>query len=1091
MEPPPAIEKSLAEATQHVGKYQWTKAAEDYQRILSQLENTNDQARIADVSERLARSFFYASFQSRTRDEFKNLMGLSQDAEEKAVHAYQTSGLEDLAKRAQARASFSKFWALDDVNEKRDVLGKCVRLAQQSAHFLEVRGHKAELAETLLDLLSYKEKAIHLSQERRELVDLFESALETAWRIVEDETLAQEEIRLGAVNLLARLYMSGDYVLEKPRYEELERKLEKLKDRIPKIQEKIGTTYADALSAEALLILAGDLEGDIPKALGLYEKGMGMAKELQDQYVIGRFHIPAAAMTRWAGLGEEYAEKRREQLEKTIELAQYAIVNLQPSSPGEYLKRAYGIQVDASNYLALTVETNIDKKRSVLRKAIETTKSAMRYENQSFLTGMGHQLSRAMYLLAMMDAGNEEKTRLLKEALPIREETVRVLGLLSPHSFSRGAMINYLALIKAELSDLENNHQQKLNMLKEAASDMAQCVKLCATITGIVPGLPGQVRAQAQYAEWHGDILQKLYNLTSEAPIGREAIHAYQQSISHLAKSGSLASIAPIRWKIAQAHDQLREYQEASESFRQAAQDYGLAGKKIQALNEVFQEYARYMEAWEVIEEARLKHDREQYTASAEAYTKAAEHLRSIKNWSHLSRHYTACSFLELGEGMSRQERQQSAIESFNAAKTNFQEGLVELEQKPATTPADTERRELDNWLEMTRGRLKYTLARLQLEEAKILDSRMEEEASSAKYRLSSDSFRKLSNETLHQGTRAELDTLSTLCEAWAKMKSAEATASPELYAEAASTFKLVESKPGSKKTKLGALANSAMCKALELGVTFRRTRDPGLYQSIKTNLETAADFYEEAGIRKAADWTRATQRYFDALTYLRQAEIEIDSKKRKELFQLAENHLQLAATIYGEAGYVAKREESLRHLERAREEKQLLLMPVEVLAESPTVADVTISPMSLAEDRATGLEKFENAHVVGSMRLSATDVTAGEQITIDLQLVNIGKAPAILGMIESLAVKGLELQAREGELSIESHGISLRGRRLEHLKSYAASVTVRARRKGDYVLRPRLTFLDENGKHGSYAFDPVMVRSRETGFLGWIRGPS
>src|SRR5260370_40774437 len=140
----------------------------------------------------------------------------------------------------------------------------------------------------------------------------------------------------------------------------------------------------------------------------------------------------------------------------------------------------------------------------------------MTYEHHSFLTGMGHQLSRAMFLLATMDVGPEEKTRLLKEALTIREDTVRTLEQLSPHSFSRGTMLNYLALIKSELSKTEAEPGRRLGLLKEAASDMEQCVKLCATITGITPALPGQVRAQAQYVEWQGERLQKLYGATLE-----------------------------------------------------------------------------------------------------------------------------------------------------------------------------------------------------------------------------------------------------------------------------------------------------------------------------------------------------------------------------------------------------------------------------------------------------------------------------------------------------------------------------------------------------------------------------------------------
>ncbi len=1083
------IETELGQALEKAEAYEWIAAAEFYGRALAKLDIVKETAPAAEIAEQQAKCYFKAAFQATSRNEFLHVMKLSEESEQRAASLHESAGSEGLSKRARARALFANFWVQDQPDEKRMVLEKSITLGQESAQIFELHGDMTHLVETLFDLLLYREKAFHLSRDRKELLDLFEGALETAWRIIEEEGLADNQISLETIHALVQLYVAADYVLEQPRYEELEKRLEKLKDRILELSTKIRTTSAEALAIEASLVLAGDLEGDIPKTRILFEKGISKAKELRDLYMIGRLNLIASAMARWAALSEEFVEKRREQLEKAIELAQNAIDNFQPSSPGAWLKRAYGVKLDASNYLALTVETDIDRKRSVLRKAIDTTRKAMVYERQSFVTGMGHQLSRAMYLLATMDTGPEEKTRLLKEALPIREEIVRTFEQLSPHSFSRGVALNYLAQIKSELSKLETDDTRRRDLLKEASSDMEKCARLCTTLTGIAPPLPGQVRAWAQYSEWQGDVLQQLYDATLETSHGHEAVDAYQQAITYLSKSDSLGPIPPVRWKIAQTYDLMKEYHESSESFRQAAAEYRAAGKKIIGLAGVFEDYSQYMESWAIIEEARLSHEREQYTTSAEGYTKVANALRTLKDWNHLSKHYSACSFLELGEAMSRQERQHGAIESFNAAKTNFHQSNRDLEQKLATSQLH-EKRELMGWLELSRGRLKYVLARLQLEEAKVLDARMEEEASSAKYLSASESFRKLLAETRHQPTRLEIETLSILCDAWAKMKSAEANASAELYAEAASRFRLVETKAVGKKTRLAALANASMCKALELGSTFRRTRDRHLYEEIKKNLETATDFYEDAGIRKAADWTRATQRFFDALIYLRDAEVETDPRKRAELFHLAENHLQLAATIYGEGGYTKKKQESLRHLERAREEKQLLLMPVEVLAESPAVSEVIVSPVSLIEDRAMGLEKFQNAHVVGSMAVSSKELNAGEQLTIDLQIANMGKTAAMLSRIENLATRGLELQGEKAGYLIEDHSINLQGKRLEYLKSYQLKILLRSRRKGTYEVKPKVTFVDEKGNSGTYEFEPATIRVKEIGVLGWIRGP-
>ncbi len=558
----------------------------------------------------------------------------------------------------------------------------------------------------------------------------------------------------------------------------------------------------------------------------------------------------------------------------------------------------------------------------------------------------------------------------------MREEVVRTVSTLSPHSWNRGVMLNYLALLKAELSRTERNRAEKTRLLKEAASDTQQSIEICTQQSQTFIGAHF-VRVLAQYSEYHGDVLQGLYEETQDPISAREAIAAYRETISYLTKSATIGPLPGVRWKIAQTHDSLKEFAESSESFRQAAHEYREVAKKVEPLAGVFQDFASYMEAWVLIEEA------------------------------------------------------------------------------------------------------------------KVLDARMEEEASAAKYKAASDSFRTLLNETSHQSTRAELETLSRLCEAWAKLKRAETSASPELYAEAAKSFLLAESKSSGKKLKLSAIANASMCKALEYGSIFRRTRDTQLYQEIKKNLETAADFYEEAGIKKAADWTRATQRFFDALRYLRDAETEPDPKKRPELFHLAENHLRLAATIYGEAGYTKKKQEALRHLERAKEEKQLLLMPVEVLEESPAVSEVTISPVSLLEDSRAGLERLQSAHIRGIFTISNTELNAGDRLTSELQIVNIGKEPATLDRLENLVPEGFELVGENNAYSSQDRSINLRGKRLEHLKSHQVAVTLRLRRKGKYVLNPRLTYFDDKGNAEAYEFEPKSISVKEIGVMGWIRGPS
>ncbi len=153
-------------------------------------------------------------------------------------------------------------------------------------------------------------------------------------------------------------------------------------------------------------------------------------------------------------------------------------------------------------------------------------------------------------------------------------------------------------------------------------------------------------------------------------------------------------------------------------------------------------------------------------------------------------------------------------------------------------------------------------------------------------------------------------------------------------------------------------------------------------------------------------------------------------------------------------------------------------------------MSDVAVAAISLTRDKATGLERFEGANVVGSMTVSEKEVHAGEDLTLDLEIANMGKAAASLIRIESVGAKGIEPAKEKTPYHIEDNAINMRGKRLEYLKTHQIKIILQARRKGAYEIRPRIVFVDEKGNQGSYEFEAATVTVRELGVLGWIKGP-
>ena len=280
------------------------------------------------------------------------------------------------------------------------------------------------------------------------------------------------------------------------------------------------------------------------------------------------------------------------------------------------------------------------------------------------------------------------------------------------------------------------------------------------------------------------------------------------------------------------------------------------------------------------------------------------------------------------------------------------------------------------------------------------------------------------------------------------------------------------------------------MCKALESGARFRLSRNAQLYSEIKNHLETAADYYLQGGFHNAAEWTHATQRLFDALVYMANGEAEVEPKKKTELFHLAEKHLTFASELYGKAGFSSKRDEVLKHLARVRSEKELLLTPIEALVENPALTGSEIAPVSLVRDQAGGLERFETANVVGNMTVRQQQLGVGSDLTLELELANVGKTAATLMKLENVAPDGVEIDKERIPQRVEDNYLDMKGKRLEYLKTHELKIPMRTKRKGVFELRPRILFVDEKGTYRAYEFEPASITVRELGISGWIKGP-
>jgi hypothetical protein len=376
--------------------------------------------------------------------------------------------------------------------------------------------------------------------------------------------------------------------------------------------------------------------------------------------------------------------------------------------------------------------------------------------------------------------------------------------------------------------------------------------------------------------------------------------------------------------------------------------------------------------------------------------------------------------------------------------------------------------------------RREYCLGRMALEEARILDRQGDHLASSRRYGQATERFQKVIDAMEEESDLRELRPIVYLSQAWQKMMMAEARASPRLYGDAAELFEQAREHALDQKTSLLAQANNSFCRALEAGARFEINRDAELFAVAKNHIEAATNYYLRAGLESASEYANATSRLLDAYMYTYRAQTEPDPVGKTRFYRMSERLLQASAGSYLKAKHPEKSEEVRRILGRIKGEREIAVSLTEVL-HAPAIASTTtsFSTPTPSYEQAVGLERFEYADVQANLILRERQVKVGDDMDLEIALVNAGKAPAQLIKINEIIPKGFEVRRAPDICRVEDSYLDMKGRTLSPLKTEELRLVLRPMNTGIFHLRPRILYLDESGSYKYHEPESVALDVR------------
>jgi len=608
-----------------------------------------------------------------------------------------------------------------------------------------------------------------------------------------------------------------------------------------------------------------------------------------------------------------------------------------------------------------------------------------------------------------------------------------------------------------------------------------------------------------------------LYDATKKNEYLRNAINIWQKDISRL-EAGPYNRVAELHWNIAKAQDQLNEHVDSSVNFNKASLFFLKEAEKKPSMAAFYREYSRYMEAWAEFEKAKQAHIEKNYMEAKDHYQAIASIFESTARWSYLTPNYQAWASLEEAEAYSIKENPVDAIRLFNGAIELFEASRASVqtkldlideyerengdiikrinaqlkEEEPSgSNPAakDVEEKEnLNRILKSYAVRREYCQGRIALEEAAVMKKRGEIRESSRKYGEAARIFSHMLSS--YEDALTEIQPFYCISQAWQYLTQAEAEASPEKFGEATKLFEKVKESCSDEKTKKIIQGHTFFCKALESGSRFDDTRDLKHLSEAIENFENAANQYQRVNFLEASEHAKANQRLFEAYGYMVKASKEMEPQSKAAYYSMAEKLFENAAGALRDSGYHDKSDEINLMLGRVRKEREVAVSLSSIYSVPSIISPSQTYPVPLPTvESAVGLEKFEKAEIQANSLVRNKQCRIGEQVEIDIEVVNVGKGKATLLQIDHLLLDGFKVNKVPTWSRLEQGSLILRNKALKTQEIEDIALTITPYRKGEYSFRPLVVYKNDSGEVSYHMVSLDTITVNEIGISDWIRG--
>jgi len=924
----------------------WENAIKIYTEAIESSLNENDEKSAGSYYMKLGNAYEQAGFTVETTEKFLEFNKKSKDIYKKAEKVFKETG--DKAEELECIALGMLVEKEFNLNERKPIISKILENLLKSNEFYSKTGDKKSSSRVLYTAVGVLAYIISLTEDKNQIEELYKKAtklIEEAKEISSKINAIENIVKILRFEM--RIFQSYSEIIP---FRGINRWREYLYNLVLKFDELLTKVdeIADISTLTRIYFTSGYLccfygyhyivDDEVEqskymnKGLELFDKALQFARKTKNkQYIL--------ECLRWMNWWAIFAG-RQKLLQKRIAVDIQEIEQIGKIFGTNPLLEFISNIIVSSYYSTIAYWDfySSHQRKSFAEKAIEYAEKDLTFT--ILIPSMVHRyinLTFAHSLLAVLSVEKDQKDFHLKAMLE-NANKANSIGEKFEGGFAPSLAFYSQYVAYRTLARLIENDVEKAEYLLRSAEMMKNY------IPHALISRSDNFNSKMEL----GLIYEEIGILTKELNKIKEASEIFRELSKETIEKGYFFIASQCHEYLARLENRLGNFTNSFENYENAIEAHKLSLEIIQYKphRDKIRDKIQYNQAWSLIERAKLFHKSEKHSKAKECYEEASEILKGISKYDFEGYYYAAWALLEEGERLSKLERPEEAIYQYEMTIKVFEDVIKKLRES-FTKAADQEEKDRINKLEKVASiRINYCSARVNLEKGRILGKQGDHSASADLFASAASTFRSVCTKYKLEREKKELEAIYYLCRAWESMELAEKYGDPERFAEASNLFTKSSNLFTETKFKLLSSGNSAFCQALELGCKFDEAYEANvksdLYSRIRIMLRKAATSYDKGGFNIGADWALATSTYFDAAWHLIKADEELDLDERAKLLGIGSRYLQSAANLFGKAGYIEKEKEVQDRLKRLEKEESILLSALGTITK-PTISSSTL----------------------------------------------------------------------------------------------------------------------------------------------------